>query len=209
MATSGLLVTWFLDTIAGTRRGERADALDELIAAATATPPGADGLLCLPYFAGERTPIHDPGARGIYAGLTLHHTRAHLFRATLEGIAFAARHNFDVLAEMDAAPGRLVAVGGGTKNPLWVQAVSDITGMAQDMPERTIGASYGDAFMAGIGSGVIPGLDALEADWVRIVDTVVPNPATTATYDALYPLYRDLYKTTKESMHRLGTMGES
>jgi xylulokinase len=202
MATSGLLTTWVCDVMAG-HHTERDAAFEELIAAATATPPGAEGLICLPYFAGERTPLHDPDARGIFAGLTLRHTRPHIFRATLEGIAFGARHNIEVMAEMQATPQRLVAVGGGTKNPLWLQVISDITGIRQEIPERTIGASYGNAFMAGLGSGIIPGIDALEASWVRIVDQVTPNPAHAARYAELYAVYRDLYEHTKNDMHRL------
>ena len=205
MATSGLLTTWFCDVTSGSApQGERDKTFETLIAGATATPAGADGLICLPYFAGERSPIQDPEARGSFAGLMLRHTRAHLFRAVLEGIAFGARHNLEVMGEMEATPKRLIAVGGGTKNPLWMQVVSDVTGVCQFIPERTIGASLGDAFMAGLGSGLIPDPGALDRDWVRIVDQVEPNPANAARYDAMYEVYLDLYRQTKESMHRLG-----
>lgn len=205
LATSGLLTTWFCDvTTSPEERRNRNASFPDLIAAATATPPGADGLICLPYFAGERTPIQDPEARGVFAGLTLRHTRAHLFRAVLEGIAFAARHNLDVMREMHAPPERLVAVGGGTKNPLWVQATSDITGVPQAIPERTIGASFGDAFMAGLGSGLVPDLSALRQDWVRIVGQVDPNPDHAERYSAMYALYLGLYERTKGTMHGLG-----
>lgn len=204
LATAGLLTTWFRDvTLSAT---DRNNAYAQLIADATASPPGADGVICLPYFAGERTPIHDPEARGIFAGLTLRHTRAHLFRAVLEGIAFAARHNLEVMRQMNAPPGRLVAVGGGTKNPLWVQVTSDITGVPQEIPERTIGASLGDAFMAGLGSGIVPDLSALSRDWVRIVDRIEPDPDHAERYDQMYALYLDLYGQTRETMHRLGTL---
>ncbi len=210
MATSGLLTTWFCDVTTSTaERSERNATFNTLIAGATATPAGADGLLCLPYFAGERTPIQDPDARGVFAGLTLRHTRAHLFRAVLEGIAFAARHNLDVMREMHAPPERLVAVGGGTKNSLWVQATSDITGIPQLIPERTIGASLGNAFMAGLGSGIIPDLAALGRDWVRIVDRIEPNPEHAERYAAMYELYLDLYDQTKETMHELGRIAHA
>ena len=178
----------------------------DLIAGASAVPAGSDGLLCLPYFAGERTPIHDPEARGVFAGLTLRHTRAHLFRAVLEGVAFGARHNLDVMRAMQAPPKRLVAVGGGTKNALWLQLVSDITGVPQEIPERPIGAALGDAFLAGLGSGIIPDLPALDRNWVRIVDRIEPDPdpANAERYDALYRLYLDLYQGTKDTVHQLG-----
>ncbi len=207
MATSGLLTTWFTDLVFGSvRQNERNTAFETLIAGATATPAGADGLICLPYFAGERSPIHDPGARGMFAGLTLHHTRAHLFRAVLEGIAFGARHNLEVMREMWATPEKLVAVGGGTKNPLWMQVVSDVTGISQQLPERTVGAALGDAFMAGFGCGLIQDLGALDRDWVRIVGQVEPNPALASLYDELYVVYLDLYQHTRESIHRLGAI---
>jgi xylulokinase len=207
MATSGLLTTWFCDvTASGAARNE---SFETLIAEATATPPGADGLICLPYFAGERTPIQDPDARGIFAGLTLRHTRAHLFRAVLEGIAFGARHNLAVMAEMHAAPERLVAVGGGTRNALWVKTISDIAGVRQVIPERTIGASYGDAFMAGLGSGLIADASALNREWVRIVDEIEPDPALASRYDEMFGIYLNLYGETRESMHRLGAIANS
>lgn len=206
MSTSGLLTTWTCDILAGTRMGERNDAFSRLIAEASVLPAGSDGLICLPYFAGERTPLQDPDARGMFAGLTLRHTQGHIFRAMLEGIGFGARHNLEVMGEMGAAPGRLVAVGGGTKNRLWTQVVSDITGVPQAIPERTIGASLGDAFMAGYGSGLIDGLDALDREWVAIVDEIIPNPDHAAIYGEMYPIYRDLYEQTKESIHRLGAI---
>ncbi|MBA2247341.1 MAG: FGGY-family carbohydrate kinase [Chloroflexia bacterium] len=204
MATSGLITSWFCDVITpGSRLVDHSTTYANLIADATATPAGAEGLICLPYFAGERTPIHDPDARGVFAGLTLRHTRAHLFRSILEGIAFGARHNLDVMTEMEAAPRRLIAVGGGTRNPLWMQVVSDITGIEQLVPERTIGASLGDAFMAGLGSGLISGLDVLSKEWVRIVNQIDPNPAVKSRYDDLYETYLDLYAASKSSVHRL------
>lgn len=210
MATSGLLTTWFCDVTTGRQRADGRDSTFEtLIAEATATPAGADGLICLPYFAGERSPIQDPEARGMFAGLTLRHSRAHLFRAVVEGIAFGARHNLDAMHEMGAAPERLIAVGGGTMNSLWLQVVSDITGVSQDIPERTIGACLGDAFMAGLGSGLVPDVDALDRDWVRIVDKIEADPAVASRYDELYEVYLDLYRQTKGSMHRLGKIAAS
>lgn len=202
LATAGLLTQWAVDTLSAD--AARNEAFARLIAAASALPAGADGLLCLPYFAGERTPLQDPHARGLLAGLTLRHTPAHLFRAALEGIGFAARHNLDVMTAMGAAPERLVAVGGGTRNPLWLQIVSDVTGLPQEVPARTIGASLGDAFLAGLGSGIVPSLDALDRDWVTIERVIEPEAAHRERYKALYPLFRSLYEETKASVHQLG-----
>jgi xylulokinase len=98
----------------------------------------------LPYFAGERTPLFDPRARGLISGLTLSHGRGHLYRAMLEATAYGVRHIFEFMRDAGGGGKRLVAVGGGTKGGLWTQIVSDVTGRPQDLPEQTIGASYGD-----------------------------------------------------------------
>ena len=164
-------------------------------------------MICLPYFAGERTPINDPDARGVYAGLTLSHTKAHLYRASLEGTAYGVRHNLETMSAMGAPPRRLVAVGGGAKNPLWLQIVSDVSGLPQDVPERTIGASYGDAFMAGLATGIVSGPDALQRDWVRLAMQLQPNVDLRPVYDAYYQVYRDLYESAKEELHTLAKLG--
>ena len=207
LQTGGMLTTWFLDVTAGKARlAEHRQTFETLIETASATPPGAEGLICLPYFQGERTPLQDPDARGAYIGLSLRHTTAHLFRALLEGTAFGARHNFEVMGEMGASPQRLVAVGGGTKNPLWLQVISDVTGLPQQVPSQTIGASYGDGFMSGLGAGLIPDLDAIDREWVQIERTVEPNPATRAIYDELYGMFLELYPRNVDILHRLATM---
>jgi len=172
---------------------------------AAAVPPGSDGLVLLPYFAGERTPIFDPQARGVIAGLSLRHTRAHIFRAVYEGIAFGIRQILEFL-EHDADPAtRLVAVGGGTQGGLWTQIVSDVSGRAQQLPAQTIGASYGDALMAAVGTGLVPA----SADWSRINRDVTPDPRTRETYDALYEVYCSLYPATRAQVHTLAQMQES
>jgi xylulokinase len=211
MSTSGALTRWFRDNLApdavAAERAGGPNAYEALAAAAAGVPAGAEGLVCLPYFAGERTPINDPDARGVYAGLTLSHTRAHLYRAALEGTAFGVRHNLETMAAMGAPPRRLVAVGGGAKNRLWLQIVSDASGLPQDVPERTIGASYGDAFLAGLATGLVGDLGALRRDWVRIGATLTPRPAERAAYDPYYAVYRHLYDAAKEDLHALARLG--
>ena len=212
MSTTGALTRWFRDQLAADlleaeRQGGPA-AYSRLGEEATGVPPGSRGLLVLPYFHGERTPIHDPFARGIFAGLTLNHTRADMFRAALEGIAYGVRQNVEVMREMGADPRRLVAVGGGTKNRTWLQIVSDVTGLPQDLPARTIGASYGDAFLAGYASGLIPDFTALDREWVRDVTQIEPNPANAALYREYFEMYTELYKSTAGIMHRLGRLAK-
>ncbi|MDP8944578.1 MAG: FGGY-family carbohydrate kinase, partial [Actinomycetota bacterium] len=169
---------------------------------AAAAPPGSDALVVLPYFAGERTPIFDPKARGLISGLTIGHGRGHLYRAMLEATAYGARHIFEFMREAGGGGERLVAVGGGTKGNLWTQIVSDVTGRPQDLPEQTIGAAYGDALLAARAVG----LAEPSADWSRISATVEPNLENRETYDALYRVYRELYPATREASHALADM---
>ncbi|MEA2512425.1 MAG: xylulokinase [Thermomicrobiales bacterium] len=212
MATSGALTRWFRDQLGAPElAAEEAggpNAYAALADLASAVPLGAGGVVCLPYFSGERTPINDPLARGVFAGLTLSHTRAHLYRAVLEGTAFGVRHNLEAMSGMGAAPRRLVAVGGGAKNPVWLQIVSDASGLAQDVPERTIGASYGDAFLAGVATGIIPDRSALHRDWVKIQARLAPDPNRHEAYEPYYGVYRRLYETAKEELHELARLGQ-
>jgi len=193
MATSGLLASWVADT-AGM-------PIARLMSAAEDVPAGAGGLALLPYFAGERSPIFDPGARGVVIGLALAHTPAHLMRAALEAVAMGVRHNLEAfdLACPDAAGWRAVAVGGGTAGSLWPQLVSDVTGRAQAVPKQTIGASYGDALLAAVAAGLVPP----DTDWTTIVGTVRPRPELAGLYDERYGLYRDLYAATRPLIERL------
>lgn len=213
MATTGALTRWFRDEFAGIEVGAEAEGGTNAYAAlaemAEKIPAGSDGLICLPYFAGERTPIHDPDARGVFAGLTLTHTRAHLYRALLEGTAFGVRHNIETLQEMGAVPHRLVAVGGGANNRLWLQIVSDVAGLPQIVPERTVGASYGDAFLAGLATKIIPDLDALGRDWVRVAEVIEPRPAERKRYDAYYHVYRSLYEHARDDLYTLARLGDT
>lgn len=193
MATSGSLSTWMRDLMGGV-------PFETLIDEAASTPAGADGLLLLPYFAGERTPIFDPDARGVIAGLSLRHTRGHVFRAMYEGIAFGVRQIMELLdrGSQDLSQ-RIVAVGGGTQGGLWTQIVSDVTNRPQLIPKETIGASFGDALMAGIGAGLVPP----DTDWVRDPVVVEPNPSTREIYDSLFFDYEQLYPSTRDVVHRL------
>ncbi|CAA9543750.1 MAG: Carbohydrate kinase, FGGY family [uncultured Thermomicrobiales bacterium] len=211
MSTTGALTRWFRDQLGGAEVAAEAaggpNAYAALADLAAGVPPGAEGLVCLPYFAGERTPINDPEARGVFAGLTLNHTRAHLYRAVLEGTAYGVRHNLETMREIGAVPRRLVAVGGGAKSRLWLQTVTDVAGVAQAVPERTSGAAYGDAFLAGLATGLVPDLAALNRDWVRIGETLAPDPAAHAAYGDYYRVYRDLYAASRDQLHALARLG--
>ena len=195
MSTSGTLTQWVQRLTGGA-------PFEELVAEASTVPAGADGLLLLPYFAGERTPIFDDAARGVIAGLTVNHGRGHLLRAAYEGVAYGIRQVLAYLNVAGEPVRRLVAVGGGTKASLWTQIVSDVTGRPQDVPALTIGASYGDAMLAAVGTGA---LDPGET-WARVATTVEPDPTKSALYAELFAGYESLYPATREHMHLLAAI---
>ncbi|GAB4472224.1 MAG: FGGY-family carbohydrate kinase [Anaerolineae bacterium] len=209
MATSGSLTRWFRDHITTdlVKAEEEGgpNAYGAITQEALAIPPGSEGLLVLPYFSGERTPINDPRARGVYFGLTLAHTRAHMFRAAIEGISYGVRHHLDIMREIGAEPHEIIAVGGGTKSPLWLQTVSDVCQVPQKVPAVTLGASYGDAFLAGMGAGVFQSPAEINK-WLTDIRVVEPNPAVAPIYDRYMKLYLELYNSTKDLMHEVYTL---
>jgi len=193
-STAGSLVRW-LQTVTG------GAPFQTLMAEAQAVPPGSEGLVVLPYLAGERTPVFDPDARGVFAGLTLRHGRGHLFRAVYEGISFGIRQILERFDDAHVAT-RTVAVGGGLRSPVWAQTLTDVTGRPQLVPEQVIGASYGDALLAAIGVGLVPS----GTDWAKIAAEIAPDPANRALYDDLYRTWCDLYPTTRDLVHRLAAV---
>lgn len=195
MAASGALTNWFKDLTGDL-------PYSTLVEEASGVPPGSDGLIVLPYFAGERAPLFDTRARGVICGLSLTHTRGHLYRALLEGTAFGVRHILEVMRAAGGTGGRIVAVGGGTKGGLWTRIVSDVIEMPQGLPEVGIGASYGGAFLAAVATGRADAEDM----WNSISQTVEPNPEHRNLYDELYEMYRELYPATREQVHALADM---
>ncbi|GCE30638.1 sugar kinase [Dictyobacter alpinus] len=197
MATSGALTGWFRNIVNDL-------PYEQLLTEAAAVKPGSDGLVILPYFAGERTPIFDPKARGLISGLTLSHGRGHIYRALLEATAYGVRHILETMHEAGSTEQRIVAVGGGTRGGLWTQIVSDITGRNQELPAQTIGASYGDAWLAAIAIG----LAHEKQPWTRQAALIQPDPKTQQIYNQLYTIYRDLYPATLKQTHQLATLQE-
>ncbi len=199
MSTTGSLTRWFRDEFA--RDYPETEAYGRLFEGARKVAPGSDGLLMLPYFSGERTPVNDPKAKGVIAGLTLSHTRDHLFRAVLEGVGYGVRHNLEAFRDLGAPPKRVVAVGGGTKGDTWVQMVSDISKTPQVVPKQTVGASYGDAFLAGLATGLVRRGDL--KTWVGETRVLEPDPDLAGRYDDLFESYKELYAATRSLVHRL------
>lgn len=205
LASCGSLIEWYKkqftsqEKLLKINKNSEYAALSELYEFSSA---GANGLVTLPYFAGERTPINNPKAKGIIFGLTLRHTKADIYRSLLESVGFGIRHNLDVLSLHNIIPKRIISVGGGTKNKLWMQTISDICNITQHIPEKQIGASYGDAFMAGVGVGILDPEKSLD-EWVKIKEIIYPNEDVFNNYKKQFKIYKDLYETNKNLMKEI------
>jgi xylulokinase len=186
--SAGLSLNWWRHKVAG---GEPYAAL---AGAAQAVPPGADGLLFVPYLVGERTPHMDPSARGAFVGLTLRHERAHLTRAIMEGVVFSLRQGLQLMMDLGLPVERVVASGGGTRHPLWLQLQADIFNRDIYQTEVDEAAAHGAALLAGVGVGVYQDVADACAHAVRWKDVVVtPRPQNVAVYDEVFARYQRLY----------------
>lgn len=165
-------------------------------------PPGCGGLITLPYFEGERTPINDPNARGMIFGLNLSHTRKHLYRSALEAVGFSVRQHLEVLSDHRLPLNKLMAVGGGTKNPVWMQIVADIIGKPIQVAAVSVGAAYGDALMAALGVGLFQSFSQL-GQVISTARTYVPDMEKHSQYEPYYQMYCQLYEQNKQLMHQL------
>jgi len=188
---AGLSLRWFRDQFGG-------DSYEELTAEAAKVPAGANNLLWAPYLMGERTPHLDPNARAALVGLTASHTRGHIVRAVLEGVAFSLRDSFEIFREMNVPVESIRLGGGGARSKLWRQIQADIYRHAVDIVQAEEGAAYGAALLAGVGGGLWKSVDDACADVVRVVDRIEPNPAAVKVLDPLYRSYRELYPALRK-----------
>ena len=206
MATSGSLTRWFRDQFApelvAAEKSGGASAYAELVKEAAETKPGAEGVIVLPYFSGERTPVMDPRAKGMIFGLSLTHYRGHIFRAILEGMGHGVKQHVDLFTSIGARPKTIKSVGGGTKNSIWLQAISDISGVPQEVAPLTFGASYGDALLAGVAVGLVSSHEEIRT-WQGKARTINPDEKLAETYRPLSEIYTSLYDATKNQMHKL------
>lgn len=189
MAASGSLILWFQRVLAG---GTDLALLDE---EALRAGPGAGGVIALPYFLGEKTPINDPAATGAFVGLSLTQERGHLFRAVLEGIAYGFRHHLDVFAETGHAVRRVRVADGGARSPVWTQILADVLRMPLEKVSLRSGSAFAAAFAAGMGVGVFGDWREVER-FVDVSGVVEPHPQE--VYDHTYARYRALYPVLKE-----------
>ncbi|MBC8058973.1 MAG: hypothetical protein H7Y61_20590, partial [Rhizobiales bacterium] len=205
--TAGASVTWFRETFcqaeiaAGAATGIDPHVLLERDAAPLA--PGSDGLLFLPYLMGERSPVWDAQASGSFVGLGLHHGRPHLYRAVLEGISFALRHNIEAgMRGAGVLDERLIVVGGASHSDLWMQIIADVTGRPVFTLREDVEASLGAAVLAAFGAGLIDA-DTVRRGWVEPMHRASPEPRARGRYDALFAQYVALYPALRPVMHRL------
>ncbi len=175
---------------------------------AASVPAGCGGLIMLPYILGERSPIYDIHARGVLFGLTGEHDRRYINRAALEAVAYSVRQHIELFRSRGLSPESITIAGGGTKNPVWMQIVADVTGLPVVVSQPWQTASYGDAVMAAIGSGSLEGFRDLDSVMPANRE-VLPNKDNRAVYDRLYPIYTELYQRNKDLMHTLGAEEEN
>jgi xylulokinase len=194
---AGLSLRWFRDHFSHEKEDGR-DSYDRLAEEAATTPPGADGLLWAPYLMGERTPHLDPNARGALVGITGQHTRAHVIRAILEGVAFSLRDSLTLFRAIGVPIQSIRLGGGGARSSLWQQIQADIYGMPVELIEADEGAAYGAALLAGVGTGNWPSVEAACETAVRIAKSVSPNPNVVAKMDRQYAEYKKLYPALRE-----------
>jgi xylulokinase len=166
---------------------------DALIAEAEAWPPGAEGLLFLPYLAGERTPHADPDARGAFVGLELRHDRGALVRAVLEGVAFGLADSLDLLRALDVEAATARVSGGGARSRLWLEIVASVLGIPLELTESEEGSAFGAALLGGVAGSVFRDVDEAVARCVRVTSTVEPDPAWREAYREGHERYRTLY----------------
>lgn len=198
MAATGAALDWMRVSVLDGRWSR-----DALLAEAAAVAPGSEGLLFLPYLAGERAPIFDDRARGAFVGLTLAHDRAHLVRAVIEGAAFAARHVAEPILAAGVPLRELRLAGGASRHPLWARVKADVMGVPVSVPLVHDTALLGAAILAAAGAGLVPDVAAGVRAMTGTEAVTNPEPLAQSHYDAQYALYRDLYPALAPTMHAL------
>ncbi|HEY6014310.1 MAG TPA: FGGY-family carbohydrate kinase, partial [Candidatus Limnocylindrales bacterium] len=191
MAATGRALDWYRDQVL-----VDTIAVDALLAEAAQTPAGADGLVFLPYLAGERSPIWDPEARGVLAGLTLGHGRAHISRAIIEASALAIRHVAEPMLAAGVRVNEMRVCGGPARSRFWNGVKADVTGFPVAVPAVLETAVLGAAILGSVGIGAHPDLPAAIRAMTRIESRIEPTPALAPVYDRLFEAYRALYPAT-------------
>jgi len=206
--STGSVVRWFASNFVGAEIAEAAaragrSVYDELNSRAAEIPPGSEGLIVLEHWQGNRTPWTDPWSRGVIRGLTLGHGPAHVYRAILEGVALGTEVILSKMKEEGLRIERLIACGGATQSPLWMQIHADVNGMPITIPEEQQAVTLGSAIAAAVAAGLHPDLAAAASAMVRVRAVVEPVPQAHARYAQLVGQYTETYESLKEASRRL------
>lgn len=192
---AGLSLKWFRENLAAN------ESYDDLTREAAKIKPGADGLIWLPYLMGERAPHLDPHARAAFVGLTASHTKAHLTRAVLEGVAFSLRDSLEIFKEAGAEIQSIrLGGGGGAKSELWRQIQADVYGATVETVEAEEGAAYGAAILAGVGVGVWKTVEDACRQTIRTAQKIEPDAASAEKLNRSYEAYKLLYAALRPAM---------
>jgi xylulokinase len=190
--SAGLSLRWFRDRF-GSGDDDGRDPYERMTAEAASVPAGAEGALWAPYLMGERTPHLDPFARAAFVGLSASHTRAHLIRAVLEGVAYSLKDTFSIFDEIHMPVERIRLGGGGARSPLWQQIQADTYGREVEILRAEEGAAYGAAILAGVGSGCWKSVDEACDAVVNVAKRVSSSKAGSAAMHRGYQTYRRIY----------------
>jgi xylulokinase len=205
---AGLSLRWFRDRfgVHYPTSSDEDDPYDLLCKEAAQAPPGSDGVMWAPYLMGERTPHLDPKARAALVGLAANHTRAHVLRAILEGVAFSLRDTLTIFAEMEVPVESIRLGGGGSRGPLWRRIQADIYGREVEILAADEGAAYGAALLAGVGVGAWSSVDEACAQSVRVAARVEPDGSASALMNRRYSAYRALYPALRSVAEAAGSV---
>lgn len=208
---AGLSLRWMRDELYSKEKLEEEakgeDVYNLMTAKASDIPLGSDGLIYLPYLMGERSPVLDANARGVFFGLSAMHTKAHMTRAVLEGITLSQRHNLEVLHEMEIVPKNLTACGGGARSPFWRQLLADILKCKIVTTTSKEGPALGAAILAGVAAGIFPSVEEGCKKLVKLSDqSSQEDKVASAKYDEVYKLYSFLYPTMRPAFAKLATL---
>ena len=211
MLSAGGSFRWYRDTL-GEAEKDRAsregrDPYDLLLEPAATIPAGCEGLIFLPYLTGERTPYPNPNARGVFFGLTVRHTKAHLTRAVLEGVTFGLRDSLSLMRGTGLAISEVRASGGGSRSAFWRQMMADIFGETLTTVNATEGAAFGAALLGGVGAGVFTDVNAACASAIAATGSIRPGQ-NTARYTRLYSVYQSLYASLVNQFDSIQTLSQ-
>ncbi|MED3820931.1 FGGY-family carbohydrate kinase, partial [Priestia aryabhattai] len=202
-ATAGAIVKWFRQTMCQfeveVEKSGGKNAYDALNEQAETIPVGSEGLIVLPYFMGERSPVWDSDAKGTIVGLSLAHTKAHIYRAFLEAVAFSLRDAMEATGENLGES--ILLAGGVTKSKLWRQIFADVTGYPIVCPIHDVEANMGDVMLAGIGTGLLSYEDVKQ--WQVLDEKIMPNKQSHEKYNDYYKVYKSIYNNLKDDMKTL------